>query len=606
MSNPSPFEEVANPFQTDDIGHTPSTDSIDLPSDGDSAPQNNGFEQEATSVATLQQSQPPSPTQSRPPPIRTSFPNHAQTNKVEFCCGRDQYLHSGDDAEILIVDAVKTTDGGASPYIAYVIRTGNAEARRRYSEFESLRNGLAKLYPTLIIPPIPSKQSLSDYAVKQTKAKEDATMISRRKRMLQVFLNRIARHPILSNEHVFHRFLERDVSWSEVLNSPPLSQLPKNILKAPSHNPVEAASSPAYEALPSPSASQPLRNPDQRFLDSEAFTSKFATHLNGSMEKVTRRTMKRWSEYAHEHAELGAVLNAFSLSETGSLQAALEKTGQAVDASYMATTALLQELEQAWTEPLHEYSQFAVIIKKLLAYRHQKHVQYEMTQDSLEAKRSVLDEYEKNEAEARRLEQALNRGRSAVPETTVEEGENEGQGEDGLGTSSFASRPSTMSRSRSLPSSSDPPRSRKTSGYGFLSALSYSLHGIMDVDPEAARRSNISKTRDTIGQLEDALHASAQDLKYASSTIQADLDRFQRMKVADLRDMTIAVAKLHREWCQKNLEVWLEAKKEIDKIEPHPNQPPPELVNAKEPGSDESPNPGPSQTNNHLEGGYDI
>ncbi|KAG8896339.1 Sorting nexin, cytoplasm-to-vacuole targeting pathway/endosomal sorting [Tulasnella sp. 417] len=119
----------------------------------------------------------------------------------------------------------------------------------------------------------------------------------------------------------------------------------------------------------------------------------------------------------------------------------------------------------------------------------------------------------------------------------------------------------------------------------------------MDVDPEAARRSNISKTRDSIGQLEDALHASAQDLKYASSTIQADLDRFQRMKVADLRDMTIAVAKLHRDWCQKNLEVWLEAKKEIDKIEPHPNQPPPELVNAKEPGSDESPEAGPSRTN---------
>ncbi|KAG8905720.1 Sorting nexin, cytoplasm-to-vacuole targeting pathway/endosomal sorting, partial [Tulasnella sp. 417] len=202
MTNPSPFEEVANPFQTDDIGHTPSTDSFDLPSDRDNAPQDNGFEQEAASVATLHQSSTESPTQSRPPPIRTSFPNHAQTNKSEFCCGRDQYLHSGDDAEILIIDAVKTSDGAASPYIAYVIRTGGVEARRRYSEFESLRNGLAKLYPTLIIPPIPSKQSLSDYAVKQTKAKEDATMISRRKRMLQVFLNRIARHPILSNEHV--------------------------------------------------------------------------------------------------------------------------------------------------------------------------------------------------------------------------------------------------------------------------------------------------------------------------------------------------------------------------------------------------------------------
>jgi len=72
---------------------------------------------------------------------------------------------------------------------------------------------MVKLYPTLIIPPIPSKNTIGDYAVKQAKAKEDAALISRRKRMLQTFLNRIARHPILSNEHVFHRFLDGEVSW---------------------------------------------------------------------------------------------------------------------------------------------------------------------------------------------------------------------------------------------------------------------------------------------------------------------------------------------------------------------------------------------------------
>ena len=38
-------------------------------------------------------------------------------------------------------------------------------------------------------------------------------MIARRKRMLQTFLNRAARHPIISNEHVFHRFLQGEVSW---------------------------------------------------------------------------------------------------------------------------------------------------------------------------------------------------------------------------------------------------------------------------------------------------------------------------------------------------------------------------------------------------------
>jgi len=88
-----------------------------------------------------------------------------------------------------------------------------AEVRHRYSEFESLRDNLSKLYPTLIIPPIPSKQTIGDYAVKQGKAKEDVALISRRKRLLLTFLNRLARHPILSNEHIFHRFLDGEVSW---------------------------------------------------------------------------------------------------------------------------------------------------------------------------------------------------------------------------------------------------------------------------------------------------------------------------------------------------------------------------------------------------------
>ena len=92
-------------------------------------------------------------------------------------------------------------------------RAQNAEARHRYSEFESLRLNLTKLYPTLIIPPIPSKQTLGDYAIKQAKAREDAALIARRRRMLQTFLNRLARHPIISNEHVFHRFLDGEVSW---------------------------------------------------------------------------------------------------------------------------------------------------------------------------------------------------------------------------------------------------------------------------------------------------------------------------------------------------------------------------------------------------------
>ena len=82
------------------------------------------------------------------------------------------------------------------------------------------------------------------------------------------------------------------------------------------------------------------------------------------MEKVTRRVIKRWSgmsycfisrlhlietfidpiEYAHDHADLGAALNGFSLNETGALSGATEKTGQTVDATYMSTTKLVRNL----------------------------------------------------------------------------------------------------------------------------------------------------------------------------------------------------------------------------------------------------------------------
>jgi hypothetical protein len=75
-------------------------------------------------------------------------------------------------------------------------------------------------------------------------------------------------------------------------------------------------------------------------MDSEAFTDKFANHLSGTMEKVNRRTVKRWADRGQGASELGALLNGFSLETKGSLQGAVEKFGQAVDAEQL-TTALL-------------------------------------------------------------------------------------------------------------------------------------------------------------------------------------------------------------------------------------------------------------------------
>ena len=88
---------------------------------------------------------------------------------------------------------------------------------RRYSEFSSLRAALVNLHPTLIIPPIPEKHSMADYAAKPRKAKEDTRIIDLRKRMLGVFLNRCRKMKDVVEDGVWWRFLDPNSSWVRLL-----------------------------------------------------------------------------------------------------------------------------------------------------------------------------------------------------------------------------------------------------------------------------------------------------------------------------------------------------------------------------------------------------
>jgi hypothetical protein len=115
-----------------------------------------------------------------------------------------------------------------------------------------------------------------------------------------------------------------------------------------------------------------------------------------------------------------------------------------------------------------------------------------MTQDALDSKREQLEELEKSEREARRLELALGRGRvnseGSVASPTADQGEEEPLRRD--------------SQSAYLPPHPGPnPSRRRAPGMGLLNAISYTLHGMMDVDPETARRNGITKTRESISQV---------------------------------------------------------------------------------------------------------
>ncbi|KAB5558432.1 sorting nexin-41 [Coniochaeta sp. 2T2.1] len=533
----------------------------------------------------------------------------------------EQMLYENPELPILIVDAGKSQEGG-SRAIVYTIKTAELVVRRRYSEFASLRDALIRLHPTLIIPPIPEKHTMADYAANPTSAKQDQAIIDLRKRMLAVFLNRCRRMEQVRTDGVWWRFLDPNSSWNEVLHSHPVASIPKNVLKAPPLDPANPT--PAHNYLPVPSSSAKLKTPaavaphtgyetqgaggpqalgmfppegshlseqelDPYFSAYEASIKELEALLTGPMEKVNRRTLSHLSSLATDLSELGARYNAFALSEQApSLAPAIERIGQAADSSYIATEELSASLGASFAEPMRENAQFAGVVRSVLRYRVLKRVQQEMTTEELNKKRALLESLERSEAEAKRIDQYLSGSQQLPPPrrsvsarevpTTSNQHRREGSAED---TASIDSDfPPTHGDLSSAPSAKigAPERSNSQGGHKkapsgnsitnkIFGPIRHAVQGVVDVDPERTRRDQIGKTRESITQLEQAQVAAAQDVKEASASVLKDLKRFQREKEDDLKRYMLAYAKSQIEWAKKNKETWEEAKAEVDKID---------------------------------------
>lgn len=267
---------------------------------------------------------------------------------------------------------------------------------------------------------------------------------------------------------------------------------------------------------------------DPYFNNFETNTRDLELLLQGSIEKVNRRTLTHLSALSTDMAELGARYNGFSLSEqSATVAAAIEKTGQAVDSSYIATEELSASLGANFAEPMRESAQFAGVVRSVLRYRIMKRIQEEMTKDELYAKRNLLESLERSESEAKRIEQYLSSStnpnatpkrstssasaRSARSETTPS-ARREGSNEDADSVDSDfppthangPNPPPSTSQGPSEQDASSPTRNhRKSQSGGFVAnkifgRISHAIHGVVDVDPERTRRDTIGKTRESL------------------------------------------------------------------------------------------------------------
>lgn len=618
--------------------------------------------------------------------------------------------HSSKTQRFAIYEASKGREGPGRGHITYTIRvTPNTSVRRRYSEFESLRKLLRRLFPCLVVPPIPEKHTLGAYATNPAHAHEDARVIEHRQRTLANFLNRCSNIAQINESWAFERFLDPNTSWRDLMQSDPVLKLPPSSLQAPPLDPASATPAHAYLPLPNGSLSLPRKakslkakdttsenatkaaKTDELKLDSlnasELNAKEYERVIGSGLDKKARKIIKHLSTLAAEYADLGGQFNSFSLDSHGQFDKfapAVERVGQAVDQGYISTSHLVDRLSVEFSEPLAESVQMAATARQILKYRRQRQLQVQIIKDALARQTKQLNDLQRAESEAQRMNAYLhaddrisaategllidqpadrdhvvdqegihdhdheianprhssenllelshdepsfnehsqdsvdipdNSEESVLsdqleedgedseerqvdcsterPEEEAEEelheeaeegdlGEDEEDLTDVMPNGNESARPvrgnsaSSSDGESLIPTSSEHERAPaheapvKLGGSlrrGFklpkLSHINQAIHGIMDVDPQLARRNNITRLQERIKQLEAALEVAERDAEVAASEVSAEISRYNSAKQQDIREFVRSFVRCYTEWAQKNLECWIEAKQAI-------------------------------------------
>ncbi|XP_041354053.1 sorting nexin-12-like [Gigantopelta aegis] len=91
-----------------------------------------------------------------------------------------------------------------------VFKLKESTSRRRYSDFEWLRNELER-DSKIVVPPLPGKALKRQLPFRGDDGIFEEDFIEERRKGLEQFINKVAGHPLAQNEKCLHMFLQEPV-----------------------------------------------------------------------------------------------------------------------------------------------------------------------------------------------------------------------------------------------------------------------------------------------------------------------------------------------------------------------------------------------------------
>ncbi|XP_066507196.1 sorting nexin-30 [Hoplias malabaricus] len=256
------------------------------------------------------------------------------------------------------VDDPKKHVSTMETYITYRVSTKTTRTefdlpeysvRRRYQDFDWLRNKLEDSQPTHLIPPLPEK-----FVMKGVVDRFSEEFVETRRKALDKFLKRVADHPVLSfNEH-FNVFLSaKDLNKRQGL----------------------ALLSKMGESVKYVTGGYKLRARPLEFAAMGDYLDVFTQKL-GTIDRIAQRIIKEQSEYLVELREYGPVYSSWSSFEDV-LQEPLEGVAGCVANCCSALEELTEDMSEDFLPVLREYILYIESMKNVLKKRDQVQAEYE-------------------------------------------------------------------------------------------------------------------------------------------------------------------------------------------------------------------------------------
>ncbi|KAJ8474623.1 hypothetical protein ONZ45_g15888 [Pleurotus djamor] len=187
-----------------------------------------------------------------------------------------------------VKDPVKELAETKDAYVSYLVTaktnlpifsTTSPSARRRFQDFVFLRENLSKDFPACVIPPLPEKHRL-EYVTGDRFSPE---FMERRRADLDIFLQRVSRHPTLQRSALVRAFLE-STEWHVHMHH--------HVAHPPGPEPSPGLIDNLSDTLLN--AFSKVRKPDERFLDMRESVDKFEEGITVS-DRLWNRIRSRTS-----------------------------------------------------------------------------------------------------------------------------------------------------------------------------------------------------------------------------------------------------------------------------------------------------------------------